>query len=570
MKDEVHLLPKLILEINDAKDFQSAIEVALKKICKITGWNYGDAWIKSKEGSVLEKIPAGYCSSGSPVKFKELSKKFRFPLGTGVPGRTWLSKKHEWVPDVSIVSEIDFPRAKIAREAGFRACLGVPIIANDEVLAVLTFLMFESRDEEMRLVDFISVAAAQLGSVIQRKKAEEEIRKLNAQLERRVVERTAELVTANEELKAEMMERKRIEETLRENQDLLQAIIHGTNDAIFVKDRECRVIMANPATLRIIGKTAQEVIGKKDTEIYTDPEIGLSTMENDCRIMESGNSEIVEEIIEGPHGKQIFLSTKCPRIDADGRIIGIIGVACDITERKRAENELRKTHDESELRVQERTAQLKDSLKEKEILLREIHHRVKNNMQIISGLLMLQEEFSNDEKFIEMIKESQNRIVSMALVHEKLYRSESLAKIDFKEYIDALVSGLFESYGITENRIGLKVDAENISMGIDAAIPCGLIINELISNSLKHAFPEEKKGEIEISLSSMGEDIIEISVQDNGIGIPDDLDFRNTQSLGLHIVNLLVEDLLQEEITLDKERGTEFRIRFGGINVKRK
>ncbi|HMB44463.1 MAG TPA: histidine kinase dimerization/phosphoacceptor domain -containing protein [Candidatus Methanoperedens sp.] len=404
----------------------------------------------------------------------------------------------------------------------------------------------------------------------ERKLGEEELRRAHDELERRVVERTAELVTANEELKAEMMERKRIEETLRESQDLLQAIIHGTNDAIFVKDRDCRVIMANPATLRIVGKTAEEVLGKKDTEIYADPEIGRSTMENDCRIMESGYSEIVEEIIKGPQGQQIFLSTKSPRLDADGRIVGIIGVACNITERKRAENELRKAHDELEIRVQERTAQLKDSLIEKEILLREIHHRVKNNMQVISGLLMLQEEFSNDEKFIEMIKESQNRIASMALIHEKLYRSENLSKIVFREYIDDLVSGLFESYGFTESKIGLKVNAENISMGIDAAIPVGLIINELVSNSLKHAFPEGKNGEINISMSSTGRDMIELSVQDNGIGIPDDLDFRKTQSLGLHIVNLLVENQLHGEIKLNKERGTEFRIRFGEINVKRK
>jgi two-component sensor histidine kinase len=114
-------------------------------------------------------------------------------------------------------------------------------------------------------------------------------------------------------------------------------------------------------------------------------------------------------------------------------------------------------------------------------------------MQVISGLLMLQEEFSNDKKISDLIKESQNRIASMALIHEKLYRSENLSKIDFKDYVEDLVSGLFESYGITESKVGLRINAENISMGIDVAIPCGLIINELISNSLKHAFPAGEK-----------------------------------------------------------------------------
>ncbi|MCX9026399.1 MAG: PAS domain S-box protein [Candidatus Methanoperedens sp.] len=400
--------------------------------------------------------------------------------------------------------------------------------------------------------------------ITKRKKDEEELRRAHTELERIVVERTAELVTANEELKTELMERKRIEEALRENQDLLNAVFSGTNDAIFVKDRDCRLIMANPATLSIIGKTAQEVLGRNDAEIYENPEIGRSTMENDYRIMASGYSEIVEEIIDGPQGRQIFLSTKAPRLDADGRIIGIIGVACNITDRKRAEEELRKAHDELEIRVQERTAQLTDSLNEKEILLREIHHRVKNNMQVISGLLMLQEESSDDEKIIEILKDCQNRISSMALIHEKLYRSKNLSKINFKEYIDDLITGIFDSHMVTRSKIALNLDVENISFGIDLAIPCGLIINELVTNSLKYAFPDGKKGEIKVSLHSTGENLFELMEGDNGVGISDALDFRKTKSLGLHIVNILVENQLHGEITLDKNKGTKFRIIFRG------
>jgi len=186
-------------------------------------------------------------------------------------------------------------------------------------------------------------------------------------------------------------------------------------------------------------------------------------------------------------------------------------------------------------------------------------------MQVISGLLMLQEEFSNDENVSEMLKESHNRIDSMALIHEKLYRSESLSKIDCKEYIDELVNALFYSYGITESKVGFKVNAENIYMGIDTAIPCGLIINELVSNSLKHAFPAGKKGEIEISLRSTDGNMIELLARDNGVGIPEGIDFRKTESLGLHIVNILVENQLHGEITMNKNNGTEFRIRFRGI-----
>ncbi|MFH0905016.1 MAG: histidine kinase dimerization/phosphoacceptor domain -containing protein [Methanobacteriota archaeon] len=224
-----------------------------------------------------------------------------------------------------------------------------------------------------------------------------------------------------------------------------------------------------------------------------------------------------------------------------------IGTITDITERKHAEE------------------QLKESLKEKEILLREIHHRVKNNMQVISSLLMLQEELSEDEKVIEMLKDSQNRITSMALIHEKLYRSENLSKIDLKEYIDDLVSGLFQSYGISEDKVALNINAENVLLEIDSAIPCGLIINELVSNSLKHAFPEDEIGEINIFIRSTDEDMFEFLIGDNGVGIPKDLDFRKTESLGLRIVNILVENQLHGEITLNRAKGTEFKIKFRGM-----
>ncbi len=218
--------------------------------------------------------------------------------------------------------------------------------------------------------------------------------------------------------------------------------------------------------------------------------------------------------------------------------------------------------EEQRMRAEE---QLKESLKEKEILLREIHHRVKNNMQIISSLLMLQEELSKDEKVTEMLKDSQNRITSMALIHEKLYRSENLSKIDLNEYIDDLVSSLFQSYGVSESKVALNINVENVLLGIDTAIPCGLIINELISNSLKHAFPECKNGEIKISLRSTDENMIELLIGDNGVGIPKGVDFRKTESLGLHLVNILVENQLHGEIQLNRDKETEFKIKFRGL-----
>ena len=204
--------------------------------------------------------------------------------------------------------------------------------------------------------------------------------------------------------------------------------------------------------------------------------------------------------------------------------------------------------------------QIKTSLKEKEVLLREIHHRVKNNMQVITSLLSLQESKIDDDKYSNLLQESKDRITAMTLVHEKLYQSESLANINFPEYISSLASTLFQAYRTTGN-IALKMDVEDVSIRIDSAIPCGLILNELISNSLKHAFPDEREGEIRIDFHADDDDNITLIVGNNGVEFPEDLDWKNTESLGLQLVNLLTEQL-HGTIELDRSSGTAFEIRW--------
>jgi two-component sensor histidine kinase len=182
---------------------------------------------------------------------------------------------------------------------------------------------------------------------------------------------------------------------------------------------------------------------------------------------------------------------------------------------------------------------------------------------------MLQSQNIEEKKYKDMFIESQNRIYSMALIHEKLYQSESIAQINFKEYIEGIVSNIFESYGLKSN---IKIDnnVENIPIKIDYAIPCGLIINELVTNSLKYAFPDGRQGKIQISLKSNDNNMIQLSISDDGIGLPKDLDIRNTKSLGLHLATALAESQLYGEIILNRERGTEFKINFRHINDRRK
>ncbi|MCY7324126.1 MAG: PAS domain S-box protein [Phormidesmis sp. CAN_BIN36] len=229
--------------------------------------------------------------------------------------------------------------------------------------------------------------------------------------------------------------------------------------------------------------------------------------------------------------------------DSQGQPVEIIGSIIDITDRKWAED------------------QIHASLEEKEVLLKEIHHRVKNNLQVISSLLKLQAGYIKDDRILEVFKESQNRIRAMALIHEKLYQSDDLAKTDFSEYIRSLVTDLFRSYSISSRLIKLNIQVENVRLSIDTAIPCGLIINELISNSLKYAFSLGQAGEISIRLSSETEDRYTLVVQDNGLGLPTDLNFRNTRSLGLQLVCSLTKQL-HGTIDLEDYHGASFKITF--------
>ncbi|MFN6480122.1 sensor histidine kinase [Nostoc sp. DedQUE07] len=210
--------------------------------------------------------------------------------------------------------------------------------------------------------------------------------------------------------------------------------------------------------------------------------------------------------------------------------------------------------------------QIKASLQEKEVLLKEIHHRVKNNLQIISSLLNLQAEYLKDNQALEVFKDSQNRIESMALIHEKLYQSQDLARINFADYIQDLVTNLFYSYNVNSSAITLKMNVEEVFLAIDAAIPCGLIINELISNSLKYAFPQTEGGEISIDFRFDGVNLYILAISDNGVGFAQNFDFHNTESLGLRLVKGLTHQL-KGNIDFSSNNGVKYKIIFPTKNL---
>jgi PAS domain S-box-containing protein len=334
----------------------------------------------------------------------------------------------------------------------------------------------------------------------------------------------------------DITERKKTEEEIRKFKTISDRAGYGS--AIF--DLEGNVIYANESFARMHGYTAEELIGKNLTILHNEEQ--LENVKKVHKKLMKKSAYTAEEIWHTRKDNTVFSALANGTLIRNGKGIPqfVAVTIIDITERKQAEEKI------------------KTSLKEKEVLLREIHHRVKNNLQIVSSLLRLQSRHIKDKRYEEMLKESQNRIKSMALIHENLYKSENLANIDPKEYIRTLVDDLIQSYGVTQ--ITSKIEVGDISLDIDIAIPCGLIINELVSNALKHAFPD-KKGEITVSLRSNNENI-ELIVRDNGVGIPEDVDFRKTETLGLSLVSILAEGQLDGKITVTRDGGTAFYITF--------
>jgi PAS domain S-box-containing protein len=217
-------------------------------------------------------------------------------------------------------------------------------------------------------------------------------------------------------------------------------------------------------------------------------------------------------------------------------------------------------------------AQVKASLEEKDVLLKEVHHRVKNNMQVISSLLNLQSRHLHDPRVAEAFRDSQRRIRSMALIHERLYQSSDLSRIEFSQYLRNLATHLFHSYQVDANRVRLRMDAEPIYLNINTAIPCGLIVNELVSNSLKHGFPEGRSGEVAVELRHVPEDGYLLRVKDDGIGFPEGLDIRRTETLGMQVVTTLVSQIdgrLEFEKT-QASGGTSFTLQFNELPQKKR
>jgi PAS domain S-box-containing protein len=371
---------------------------------------------------------------------------------------------------------------------------------------------------------FLYVVAFVLLILIVLKLRTRSLRKAQLFLRQKVNERTQQLREKNMELAK------------------LSIVASETGNAVMIFDQNLNLEWVNEGFTRMTGYSKNEIIKERGNKIQQLTSNDTLDMILNDSILER-KSIVYETKTKHKDGHTFWTSsTLTPVFNVHDELKNIVVIDTDITLHKKMETQIR------------------ESLDEKGSLLKEIHHRVKNNLQIIISLFNLQSSYVSDKSSHKILKESQDRIRSMALIHERFYQSDGTSKIDFDDYIKRLCETIMQSQGAKPDKIRLTIETEKISLDIDTAVPCGLIINELVSNAIKHAFPTSG-GEILVRFRTTQNNEYELTVKDNGTGLPQDVNFANADSLGIQLVNVL-SDQIEGKIITENENGFCIKITF--------
>jgi PAS domain S-box-containing protein len=380
-----------------------------------------------------------------------------------------------------------------------------------------------------------------------RKQAEEKLRQKNTELSTFSDEKKDKLIN---ELQVHQIELEMQNDELRKTQLELHKIKDEYSDlynfapvGYLVLNKKGLIVNANLTSVTMLGyeKKGLRNLGFSN---FIDKESQDIFYFHRNKIVENQTPQTCELQLVRKDKTKFWAQLECAgKYDDTGKLIQFNANLIDVSKRKQAEE------------------QIKASLIEKETLLNEIHHRVKNNMTVISSLLGLQMSNTDNQIAKDALQDSKNRVQSMSMIHETLYRSDNLSSIDLKKYLSELGKTIFQNYSIS-NKVHFKVEADNIMISVKQASPVGLIVNELIANCLKYAFSDNREGEILVGFKSNKENGVELMVSDNGVGIPEGFDLQKVDSLGLKLVKMLVENQLDGSIDMESNNRTKFTIKF--------
>ncbi|MEX0771455.1 MAG: histidine kinase dimerization/phosphoacceptor domain -containing protein [Balneolaceae bacterium] len=357
-----------------------------------------------------------------------------------------------------------------------------------------------------------------------------------------------ELVDKIAEVLRNYIEQRQSRDKIKQSRMLLEAITEQTEAAVWIRDGEGKHILVNHEWKAIFGLEDQQVLGKSPFEILSKP-LAEQFLKNDREVRQQNGPVIFDERVKTEGREQFYIVNMFPLKNVPGLDKAVGGIATEITDLKHIQQKLHQ------------------SLQEKETLLTEIHHRVKNNMAVISGLIYLQAEEENDEIVTRKLMDSVGRIKTMARIHEQLYDSNNFSELDFTKNLELLVNGIIETFQ-SNKQIQTDFSYDPIKLNITQALPCSLIVNEVVTNILKHAFQGNEHGKVSVEMrEKMGKIIL--SIKDNGIGLPDDFNISKSSSLGLHLIDLLSQQLDGRYEYTNTEPGATFTLQFDLLNSKR-
>lgn len=629
-KNFSNLLQRSTAVANQAQSFNYALKENIRNICEFMEWPVGHVYLPANDGTG-EFYPTKIWHIENNEKFesfRELTMKTRLSPEMGMVGQVISSGKPQWYMNAH--KNPEFVRQLPDEDLNIRACFGLPILVEKQVVGVLEFFSPKVLPGDAVLLKRMATIGNQLGRIVERKRSKEKLKRsqtkfktlfdtaldaililddnqlidcnksaaqlfdcsknelLNTFLDSLLPERQPNGITSkhialhkiNSAIKGknqsfewrfkksdgtefdaavnlihmkmggksfvqaiirDITEQKEAERLIHKNMELFAQLFENAPIGIVMLDESGRIERTNRSFEDTFGYTLSEIRGKK-IDHFMIPE---SKQEEAYAITEQtfvGDSHQTETVRIAKDGEEIPVMLASVPVTLKDKTIAIFGIYVDISERKKAEQQLRQ------------------SLEEKKVLLQEIHHRVKNNLAVITGLLELQIHGSENRKVIQELKDSQSRIYSMATVHEQLYQLDSFSLIEVDTYIKDLSKTISRTFTDLSTEVTFDFQTESISLTLNQAIPCGLLLNELITNAFKHAFIDKNKGTIKIILQESREKV-KLIVSDDGPGIPDEMINSSGNSLGMSLINTFVKQL-DGELDIDNQNGSTFTICF--------